>query len=170
MVKIFNPARIFPSPPKKSNNSQTNPNRILHLTIICNQLLSYCISPIPFYWKNSSEIFIVSKIRLRIFWIVPIYKLLHIIILLIFAIHGPFNTTNKFPHIAPAIFFVNISALAATALIDIMCIMFALEIVNGFEWTYQVAPEILANFKLGKFNEIITIHYKHTPTLFGNIY
>ncbi len=151
MAKLFKFSSFLATINNKLQKFRENVNGILHLNFNCNNLLNYCAFPFPFYWSQSLETYIVSKKILRIFVGVPVFKFIHVIFLTAIVIHGPFNASQKLPHSASAIFGINIASLTTSAIVDILAIKYSNEIVNCFQWAYQITKDFLLNLKFGKF-------------------
>lgn len=138
---------------KEKNKFEGNVNRIFLLTIKYNQLLNYLSFLFPVCWKQSTKTFTVSRKLLKIYWLVPIYKLIHAIFLTTLLIHGPLSRTTQLPLNAPAVLSPHIATLFGTAYGDIVAIICAEDIVNCFNWAYKVSEDFLSNLKFRKFND-----------------
>lgn len=147
MLKIYRHLSWSSRLRKKWNYFHKNGNTILHTNLRLNEVLNYFAFPFVFRWKQNLETFIISRKFKNIYWLVLIFKFVHVMFLTRLALYGPLNPAIKLPLIAPAIFCINIAALAATTLADVVAIRFARDIVNSFSWAYQIASDFLSNLK-----------------------
>lgn len=129
-----------------------NPNTILHFTFKWNQVLNSFICPFVFQWKQNLETYIISRKFRKIYWLVPIFKLIHIIFLTRVATYRTSTTANKIPAVAMSIFCMNIAALIATTFADFVVLYFATDIIRSFSWSYKIANDFLSTLKYRKFS------------------
>lgn len=150
MVRIFRPNLLFQLR-KKWNDLHHNQNTVLHFTLKLSQALNSFISPFVFQWNEKLEMYTISKKVLKVYWLVPIFKFVHIIFLSKLALFGPFNPATKLSVNAPAIMSMNIIILLVAAVADVVVIVFVSEFVNCFNWAYKITNDFLSSLKFRKY-------------------
>lgn len=124
--------------------------RFLQSTIILVQNLNLFVFPFPVRWAKENEKYKISRSLLKYYWLVIVYKLVHVAYLATMGALSLKYEQYKCDHLSLPIWFTNVVVMAISSLTDTTLVLTADEVVNSFNWSHQWLSDYLTHIKIGK--------------------
>lgn len=133
------------------NKKYCNGQKTSHLysNIKLTQAINSFVFPFPVQWKPKNERFVISRTLLKLYWLSLLYKLIHMIALIVVGLLNKFSKDWKFDELSKPILIANVLSELVSLLTDVAFICTADEIVNGFNWSYRMLNIHVGNIKIG---------------------